>query len=432
VIFGHHDLVQDAPISRIDLLVSRNALMYFTAEAQARILERFNFALKETGFLFLGKSEMLITHTSLFRPYDLKRRVFRKVPGTRLRESLAQLGPALVPGDLASGITRTGELRTEAGQLAPTAQIVVDRGGFLVEANQRARQLFDIAPADLGRPFHELELSYRPVDLRSGLDELYKSEREVALGRVEWRVDGDARVLEVKLTPVPLSGGQALGCSITFEDVTELARLNEAYEQRKRELERAYEELQSTVEELETTNEELMSTNEELETTNEELQSTNEELETMNEELQSTNDELETMNQEHVDRSRELDQINIFFEGILASLGVGVIVIGRDRKIQVWNAESGEFWGLRPEEAIGARLEDLDIGLPVDKLDAPISDALAGDGRAGFLSLEAVNRRGRPFHADVRVMPLLEESGASHGALIIVEDRGESRSPVRT
>src|SRR5207249_3297010 len=45
VIFGRHDLVQDAPISRIDLLVCRNTLMYFNAEAQSRILARFHFAL---------------------------------------------------------------------------------------------------------------------------------------------------------------------------------------------------------------------------------------------------------------------------------------------------------------------------------------------------------------------------------------------------
>jgi two-component system CheB/CheR fusion protein len=79
VIFGRNDLVQDAPISRIDLLVCRNALMYFNAETQARILSRFHFALSEGGVLFLGKAEMLLSHTSLFTPIDLKRRLFRKV-----------------------------------------------------------------------------------------------------------------------------------------------------------------------------------------------------------------------------------------------------------------------------------------------------------------------------------------------------------------
>ena len=78
MIFGRNDLVQDAPISRIDLLVCRNTLMYFNAETQARILTRFHFALAPAGMLFLGKAEMLLSHGTLFAPVDLKRRMFRK------------------------------------------------------------------------------------------------------------------------------------------------------------------------------------------------------------------------------------------------------------------------------------------------------------------------------------------------------------------
>src|SRR3954470_7095931 len=89
IIFGRNDLVADAPISRIDLLLCRNVLMYFTPEAQARILERFNFALNQAGFLFLGKSEMLITHGELFSPHSLKWRIFRKVQRNNLRERIA-------------------------------------------------------------------------------------------------------------------------------------------------------------------------------------------------------------------------------------------------------------------------------------------------------------------------------------------------------
>ena len=68
MIFGRHDLVQDAPISRLDLLVCRNTMMYFNAETQARILARLHFALNNTGFIFLGKAEMLLTHANLFTP----------------------------------------------------------------------------------------------------------------------------------------------------------------------------------------------------------------------------------------------------------------------------------------------------------------------------------------------------------------------------
>src|SRR5262249_47942192 len=204
----------------------------------------------------------------------------------------------------------------------------------------------------------------RPADLRTAIERAYETGDLVTIDRVAWPEGEDRRWFEIQVRLVPSTNSVPLGVAVSFHDITALASLADEHEQRKRELETAYEELQSTVEELETTNEELQSTNEELETTNEELQSTNEELETMNEELQSTNDELETMNTEQVERSTELDRVNMFLEGILTSLGVGVVVLDSSRRVQVWNGESTELWGLRPEEVEGRRMDELDIGLP--------------------------------------------------------------------
>src|SRR5438445_13507874 len=91
IIFGRHDLTQDAPISRLDLLICRNTLIYFTAEAQGRILARFHYALNDDGYLFLGRAEMLLTHTALFTPIELKERLFTKVAKLQPRELLMLL-----------------------------------------------------------------------------------------------------------------------------------------------------------------------------------------------------------------------------------------------------------------------------------------------------------------------------------------------------
>ena len=86
LIFGRHNLIQDAPISRVDLLLCRNTLMYFNAEVQDRIIQRFHFALNEGGFLFLGRAETMIAHNDLYRVEDLKHRVFSKAPRGRSRD----------------------------------------------------------------------------------------------------------------------------------------------------------------------------------------------------------------------------------------------------------------------------------------------------------------------------------------------------------
>ncbi|HEY7619333.1 MAG TPA: CheR family methyltransferase [Solirubrobacteraceae bacterium] len=419
VIFGRNDLVQDAPISRIDLLTCRNTLMYFNAETQEAILNRFHFALKNEGYLYLGKSEMLITHSELFKPVSLKRRVFSKVMRPTLRDRLLY---TVAPEHLQATGELTSAVRESAVDTAPVAQIALDADANVVLVNQHARTLFALSTADVGRPLKDLELSYRPVELRANLEMAHAERRTIALSHVSMTVSGgEARELEVHIIPL-YAGERLLGTSITYADVTVQRRLQNELEGSKRELENAYEELQSTVEELETTNEELQSTNEELETTNEELQSTNEELETMNEELQSTNEELETINDELRQRTLELNEVNAFLEAILTSMGVAVAVLDSNLTVQVWNAYSVDLWGVRMDEAEGENLLDLDLGLKVDELADPLREVI-GDGRHRVeLMLEATNRRGRAIDCRVVVLPLSVDGDEVSGAILLMEE----------
>jgi two-component system, chemotaxis family, CheB/CheR fusion protein len=419
VIFGRNDLVQDAPISRIDLLTCRNTLMYFNAETQAQILGRFHFALNDWGYLYLGRSEMLITHSDLFKPASVQRRVFTKVVRPTLRDRLL-FTVAANDGDMAG--TPGSAAREGAFDAAPVAQIAIDSGGDLILANENARSLFGLSIKDVGRPLKDLEISYRPVDLRSNIEVAHTDRRGIALKQIAMTTPrGDPRELEVLITPL-YTGEQLLGTTVTYADVTPHRQLQKELEGSKHELETAYEELQSTVEELETTNEELQSTNEELETTNEELQSSNEELETMNEELQSTNEELETINEELRQRSLELDEVNAFLETILTSLGVAIIVLDNDLSIRVWNAGSTDLWGVRADEAEGDHLLGLDLGLPVERLKTPLRKIMRDGQDRVELVLEATNRRGKQIECKVVALPFSVDGNEASGAILIMEE----------
>jgi two-component system, chemotaxis family, CheB/CheR fusion protein len=418
VIFGRNDLVQDAPISRIDLLICRNTLMYFTAETQSQILRRFHFALDDGGALLLGKSEMLITHSELFTPVDLKRRVFRKVLRAGSRERLRVLA-----ADPENGASRsTAEtLREAAFDLGAGIQVVLDSRRVLVMASEAARRTFRLATTDLGRPIQDLEFSYRPVELRAHLDNVAGSRHGVEIADVRWRGKDGERIFTVQLAPLQ-NDGLLLGTSISYIDVTEARQLQDQIESSRRELEEAYEELQSTVEELETTNEELQSTNEELETTNEELQSSNEELETMNEELHSSNEELETMNEELRHRTLELNDVNAFLETILTTIGFAVTVLDRNQHVQVWNAQARELWGLTPEEVEDKHLFSLDFGLPVERLRPQLRATMVGDTKREEIVLQATNRRGKTFDCRVTILPLgHHQNGVGSGVILMME-----------
>jgi two-component system, chemotaxis family, CheB/CheR fusion protein len=428
LIFGRHDLIQDAPISRIDLLACRNTLMYFNTETQARILDRFHYALADRSFLFLGKAETLMTYKDTFIPIDLKRRIFAKVPKPNLlRDRILGLGRGTADGAPPIPTVSQVKLRELAFEAGAVAQLVVESGGLLALVNEKARAMFRILPDDLGRPFQDLQVSYRPADLRSCIDKAHQERKPAKLSEVEWSPGaGEVGYLDIHVVPLIEPGGGPLGSSITFVDATVSRRLQAELATSHRELETAYEELQSTNEELETMNEELQSTIEELETTNEELQSTNEELETMNEELQSTNEEIETVNAELGVRGEDRDKVNTFLKSILASLKSGVIVVDPDLLIQVWNARSEDLWGLRADEVRNKNLLNLAIGLPVEQLKPAIRACLDGEARPTSVTLEATNRLGKAIRCQVSCAAMHAGNGSSNGVILLVDAESEA------
>jgi two-component system CheB/CheR fusion protein len=431
IIFGRHDLLQDAAISRLDLLVCRNTLMYFNAETQAKVLARFHFALRRNGYLFLGKAETLLTHSNSFRPEDLKSRIFQRAPSAHPSDRLLAMTPPAASLD--GNGNRPARVREAAFDSGPVAQIAVDRQGHLLLANLKARQLFGLVPADLGRLLQDLEISYRPVELRSHIEAVFLSRAAVTLKEVRWAPPGsEARMLEVQVMPLPSLAegtGAPLGVGVSFLDLTLQHKLGDELRHTHQDLETANEELQSANEELETTNEELQSTVEELETTNEELQSANEELETMNEELQSTNEELRSMNDQLQLRSDELRHVNTHLHSILGSLSAAVVVLNADLKVEIWSDKAQELWGLRGDEVRGHSFLDLDIGLPIGELEQPMRGCLDSGPQGTVSLLDGVNRRGRPIRCQIACTRLGDEPGGIAGVILLMEEVSRSPEP---
>ncbi|OLE02496.1 MAG: chemotaxis protein CheR [Actinobacteria bacterium 13_1_20CM_4_66_15] len=414
IIFGRHDLTQDAPISRLDLLICRNTLIYFMAETQGRILARFHYALNDDGYLFLGRAEMLLTHAALFTPVDVKERIFTKVASLHLQDRLvllAQSGSKEATNHIARQL-RVRELTTEG---TPYPQIVVDAAGILISANQPARLLFTIPADDLGRSLKDLELSYKPVDLRTPIDRINRERRPVSMPSVEIkRGDGTPGLYDIQAAPLIDDDGSLVGIVINYVDITHASQLRS-------ELERLGQELQSHKEELETTNEELQSTVEELETTNEELQSTNEELETLNEELESTNAELNSINTDLQLRTREVERLNTLLLAVTGNIEVGAAVLDGGMRVQLWNERAADLWGVRSEEVVGNSFFNLDIGLPAEQLRGLIRAGTGGRPLHDELVVKATTRKGREIRCRV-IAHAIGDGDRSAGVVLVMEE----------
>ena len=396
VIFGRNDLLQDPPISRVDLLVCRNTLMYFEPDAQERVLANFAFAMHRLGFLMVGKAEALQSRTTLFEPYDLKRRIF--VANPTMDQAAVRVVRTPRNGDLATLVV-SDTLKESLFEHGSQAQVIVDPTGAVASINQAARSLFGLRPEDVGRPLQDLELSYRPVELRSLIDQVQSQRRPVNAKEVTWETaTGDHRTLDVQVGPLTDVDGALAGIYVSFADVTRFRMLQEDLERARRDLETAYEELQSTVEELET----------------------------MNEELQSTNEELEAMNDELRDRTDEALTANSFLGSVLWSIDSGIVVVDRQLRVTTWSAAASELWGLREDEVRGEHFLNLDFGLDAAQLREPIRSVLRGEP-VEPLRIAGHNRRGHPIVCEIAFTQLRTHLDEVTGVILVmspVKERG--------
>ena len=244
IIFGRHNLAYDAPISKIDLLVCRNALMYFNADTQANILIRFHFALKNNGFLFLGKAETLIGQRQIFTPVHQKHRVYAKglklgvdehlqiTPRTRKKQAVDFLAPHI-------------RIWQTAFETSPFAQLAVGSNSCLIMANEQANALFGLTCNDVGRPL----LSLKPMQiprLCASIKQVNSDFRPVTLKNLEWSTPKGTTYFDIFITPVFSSDGHLVNMNLTFIDVTANKQLEKKFEHANLELARVFKTLEKT------------------------------------------------------------------------------------------------------------------------------------------------------------------------------------------
>ena len=439
VIFGINNLVSDAPISRLDLLICRNVFIYLDAALQKRVLSRFHYALRQHGILMLGKSELIPFAARIYEPIDLARRIYRKdgrrdsaVSQERLVGLLEQESVAREIDQETEKVGSIDQFHREVLQSLPLPVIATTLDGSVMLWNGAAARLWNRRETETtGKKLAALSLPGLAGDLlieKTAAVREGRSERERGDGVLARASEPNGIHLSVEVSPLRDAAGENAGLVYLVHDVTSVRRMESELRQANQERQTAYEELQtvneemqSSNEELETTNEELQSANEELQTTNEELQSTNEELETTNEELQSTNAELDATNRELAHRTEEMNKLAFNQRVIIRSLSAALIVLDGSGKIIVWNLAAERLLGLTEGEAVGQVLWTLHIPALNRGVLAKVSKALAQNlgTRSEELDYELPN--GGLGKATLAAVPIVD-GGAPLGAVLMLED----------
>ncbi len=390
-IFAPHNVFGDPPFSRLDLISCCNLLIYLDSVLQDRILRAFHFALRQEGYLMLGKTETVGASPELFSQVDKQYKIYtKKVTLTRRAVDFATIIPKLdrkEPNDAdakSEGTIDSFDIQKEADKIllshyTPASvvinsdlEIVQFRGstGMFLEPSQGkpSFNLIKMAREDLG------------FELRNAISKVRKSGNSFRKENLTLKLNGSVRDVTIEVVPLK-SSREEFYYLVLFEDTVKLTTprpdslLSEQKAVRLRpgtkdyriaeleqELAHTREDMRSVTEEQEATNEELQTASEEILSSNEELQSINEELETSKEELESTNEELITVNEELQNRNEQLIAARDYAEAIIRTIQIPLLILDRDLRVKTANRAFHEKFAVTEEETAGNLIYDLGNG----------------------------------------------------------------------
>ena len=393
VIFSEHDLINDPPFSKLDLISCRNLLIYIGAELQKKLMSQFHYALNPGGMLVLGSSESVGDFVNVFTTIDRHAKIYqRKVDDFRPhRMGIAKLllDP---PGEgigreVGSGAVRVNKLplheivaQTILEHYSPVGALVTERGDILYLLGRTGRFL-EPTPGEASMNIFRMAREGLRGDLTIALHRSVSLRIPTRHPGLRVKNDGSFTTVNLSVLPVPTDAEGVIPAGLflvileeelatgphpsieaavdTVDGVADGLPDLDAYILRlKQELRAKEEYLQATIEELETSNEELRSAHEEMQSVNEEMQSTNEELETSKEELQSVNEELATVNAELQAKVVDLSRSNNDMTNLLSGTGIGTIFV--DIRLHILR--------FTPTVAPLMNLIETDVGRPVQQI----------------------------------------------------------------
>ena len=435
-VFAKHDLTRDPPFSRLDLISCRNVLIYLEPVLQKRVLTTFHYALKDQGFLLLGRSETLGAFPQLFTLMDKKNKFFTKKPNGARVAYAAESAPyeRLVPLEgRPPAETAPFDFEKEVDRVVweryAHAGFVVNQDLQLVLVRGDTTPYLKLAS---GRPTLNVLKMLREelaFEIRAAIQNSRRAGSSVR--REGIRLKGGERIREVNIEVRTLAAqsAQERHFLILFEEGGPLVERPEPWpagrrrktddrevDKLKKELSRNKEYLQSIIQEQEATNEELKSANEEALSSMEELQSSNEELETAKEELQSTNEELVTLNEQAQNRNAELGLLSDDLNNVLSGVNIPILLLGGDRRIRRFTPTAEKLLHLLPGD-VGRPIGDIRLRLDIPDMEQMIADVLRNETE---LKRDVLAEDGRWY--SLRMLPYKTREQKIDGLLLSFSD----------
>jgi two-component system, chemotaxis family, CheB/CheR fusion protein len=376
ILFTTHNLLQDPPFSRIDLVSCRNVLIYLERHLQEQVFDLFHYALRENGTLVLGGSESIAGDPARFRVLHAGHRIYQRESSPRQRPRLLpdlplapqpRVPPDRDPAPAArrgSGAADADLHRSVLEAHAPPSIVVDHNGGIVHVSDSAGRYLLFPSGSPTSNLLKATREELRP-ELRTALHHVLTRRASFLSPRIPVVLDGRERAVQVYAAPATADGAQ-LALVVFMEgdapadeaEQSTFAAPSRRAQEADEEIGALHDRLQQTVEDAALREEELKAANEELQSINEEYRSTLEELETSREELQSMNEELTSVNDELKLRVEQLARANDDLSNLMSSTEIATLFLDRELNIQRFTPALQSIFNVMPID-VGRRLSDL-------------------------------------------------------------------------
>jgi chemotaxis methyl-accepting protein methylase/PAS domain-containing protein len=429
VTFATHNVIMDAPFTKLDILICRNLLIYLRAEVQKLVLPLFHYSLNPGGIMFLGSAETADSFSDLFQALNLKLRLFRRresVVSARLNGFPSSFATPLpeMPMELTS-VKPAANLQFLAHQLllqhfSPPAVLVSEKGDILY-INGRTGKYLEPAAGKANWNIFAMARDGIRFELGSAFQKVNREKGSVTIKGLKVGTNGGTQMVDVTVKaieePVALQGM----VMIVFADAPMPPAMKKPSSTKKGTVVNARvveleQELKQVREDLLTIREEMQSSQEELKSTNEELQSTNEELITSKEEMQSLNEELQTVNAEQQSKMNELARTNNDMRNLLNSTEIVTVFLDNDLNVRRFTAGANKIFKLIPGD-VGRPLNDIKCDLLYPEMIEAAREVLR---TLVFSEKQVASSTGRWF--SVRIMPYRTMEDVIGGVVITFSD----------
>ena len=352
IVFAQHNVFQDPPFGKLDLISCRNLLIYFQNILQRKLFAIFHVALNDRGYLFLGRSESVIDYDDVFRVVCSNEKIFvHNASGKAPSHEMITYSMQGVESNMGStGILTSvpepdlsyssGELDMRILEMLLPASVLVDEKNRVVHTYGDSANFIKLPVGAVTLDVFSLVRPELKIAVSKALKESREKQERVAYSGIPVQFESGGEMISLVAQPMSDRLGSDTGMTVLAfiragqkdsEIDMEKYQIDTAAAERitnlEKELHMAQDSLKKTVTELESVNAELQAANEELLTANEELQSSNEE-------LQSVNEELYTVNSEYQTKVNELASVNDDMANFLSSTLVGIIMVDKNLNIR--------------------------------------------------------------------------------------------------